>query len=101
MFLKLNPKFHDYLDKLPIAKKVKDNYRKYARWIERYGSGNPDSHKCQFEIHLAYACNLTCESCSHYSNYHFSGVLSLETAESWYQKWSCRLRPKQVTLLGG
>jgi hypothetical protein len=101
MSLKLHPRFYDYPDKPTITEKVKGNYRKYARWIERYGTGNPDSYKCEFEIHLAYACNLTCESCSHYSNHHFSGVLSLETAESWYQKWSHRLRPRKVTLLGG
>jgi organic radical activating enzyme len=86
---------------LPIPQKLKAHYRKYKRWLERYRSGNLDSHKCQFEIHLAQACNLTCDSCSHYSNYHFSGVLALETAEAWYQKWQHRLRPRKVTLLGG
>jgi len=58
-------------------------------------------HDYHFDVHLSHACNLTCESCSHFSNHHFSGLLSLETAESWYQKWSLRLRPKRVTLIGG
>src|ERR1700743_795909 len=60
-----------------------------------------EGHRYHFDVHLAHACNLTCESCSHFSNYHFSGLLSLETAESWYQEWAPRLRPTRVTLLGG
>ncbi|MDE2020464.1 MAG: radical SAM protein [Patescibacteria group bacterium] len=55
----------------------------------------------QFDVHLSHACNFTCESCSHYSNYHFSGNLPLETAEAWYQKWALRLRPFRINLLGG
>ncbi len=55
----------------------------------------------QFDVHLAHACNFTCESCSHYSNYHFAGLLSLETAESWYGQWAKRLRPFRINLLGG
>jgi organic radical activating enzyme len=57
--------------------------------------------RLELEIHLSHACNLTCDSCSHFSNYHFSGVLSLETAESWYRPWASRLRPGMFSLLGG
>lgn len=55
----------------------------------------------QLEIHVSHACNLSCESCSHYSQLHFKGNLSLETAEQWYGMWSSRLNPRRVSLLGG
>lgn len=55
----------------------------------------------KFEIHLSHACNLSCESCSHYSNYHFSGSLTLGQAEEWYLAWSPRIRPARITVLGG
>lgn len=55
----------------------------------------------QFDIHVSHACNFSCESCSHYSQYHFSGNLSLEAAESWHQRWSARPRPFRINLVGG
>jgi hypothetical protein len=53
------------------------------------------------EMHLANACNLTCESCSHYSNQGHKGVLSLEDAEAWMSAWSGRVSPRLLSLLGG
>ena len=53
------------------------------------------------EIHASHACNLACESCSHFSNHAHSGVLSLEEASEWMEPWSVRLRPKQFSILGG
>jgi len=53
------------------------------------------------ELHVAHACNLSCESCAHYSNHHHDGVLSLATAREWLSAWSMRLRPRQFSLLGG
>jgi organic radical activating enzyme len=55
----------------------------------------------QFDVHLSHACNFTCDSCSHYSNYHFSGSLSLPNAEDWYRQWSPRVEPKRINVLGG
>ncbi len=53
------------------------------------------------EIHLVHGCNLTCESCSHYSNQGHKGTLSLEEADSWMKRWSHRVRPKIFSLVGG
>lgn len=53
------------------------------------------------EIHLTHSCNLTCESCSHYSNYGHKGMLSLEEANNWMNNWNRRLRPRTFSLLGG
>jgi len=53
------------------------------------------------EIHVTHACNLRCESCSHYSNQGHQGILSLEEADAWMGLWSQRLAPKALNLLGG
>lgn len=53
------------------------------------------------EIHVAHACNLTCESCAHFSNFHHAGIVSLEEAETWMKPWSGRLQPRYFSLLGG
>lgn len=53
------------------------------------------------EIHVAHGCNLTCESCAHFSNQGHTGMLSVEQAEEWFRNWSPRLSPQQVSLLGG
>jgi radical SAM family protein len=58
-------------------------------------------HTFQLEVHIAHACNLACESCSHFSHFHFAGVLSLETAEEWYRPWHRRIAPQTFTMVGG
>ena len=53
------------------------------------------------EIHLAHGCNLSCESCSHYSNQGHKGLLSLAEADRWLTLWSQRISPATFSLLGG
>ncbi len=53
------------------------------------------------EIHVTHACNLACESCSHYANQGHKGLLDLADAERWMALWSARLRPRVFSLLGG
>ena len=53
------------------------------------------------ELHVTHACNLACESCSHYSNHGHAGNLDLSQADSWMAAWSGRLDVKQLNLLGG
>jgi hypothetical protein len=53
------------------------------------------------EIHVAHACNLACESCSHYSNHGHAGVVDLAAAERWMSPWNGRLLPAQFSLVGG
>ena len=53
------------------------------------------------ELHAANACNLTCESCSHFSNSGHKGFLKLDEAESWMQAWRGRVEPKLFRILGG
>src|SRR5262245_42354681 len=55
----------------------------------------------QLELHVAHSCNLTCESCSHYSNQGHKGLLDLATADAWLSSWSSRLAPGHFNLVGG
>ncbi len=45
----------------------------------------------QLELHVTHACNLSCESCSHYSNQGHKGMLDLAAAAAWMTQWSQRL----------
>jgi hypothetical protein len=53
------------------------------------------------EIHVAHSCNLTCESCSHYSNQGHTGILPLDEADNWMKLWNNRINPKVFSILGG
>jgi len=53
------------------------------------------------ELHVTHGCNLTCESCSHYSNQGHMGHLSLTDADAWMGAWSSRIPLKVFSLLGG
>jgi hypothetical protein len=53
------------------------------------------------EIHVAHTCNLYCSSCSHYSQHHLGGIVSLEQVQDWTLKWNSRLYPEEIMLLGG
>jgi Radical SAM superfamily/4Fe-4S single cluster domain len=55
----------------------------------------------KLEVHITHGCNLTCESCSHYSNQGHSGQLSLETFESNLKDWHTKIVPDTLTFLGG
>ena len=53
------------------------------------------------ELHLAHACNLVCDNCSHFSNYRVGGLVPYADIEAWYQLWAPRIRPELFSLLGG
>lgn len=53
------------------------------------------------EIHAAHACNLRCESCTHYSNQLHKGFVSLDDAAAWMSAWDRRLSPQTFSVLGG
>jgi hypothetical protein len=55
----------------------------------------------KLEMHLAYACNLRCEQCSHFSNYGFGEVLTLEEGSAWLGNWAARIEPVHFSFLGG
>ena len=53
------------------------------------------------DLHITHTCNLTCESCSDFTNHKLTGMLSLEDGKEWMSNWNKKLRPKQFILLGG
>lgn len=55
----------------------------------------------QVEIHLTHSCNLTCDSCGHFSNDGHSGRLTPTTFTENVLPWSDRLLPEYFLLLGG
>ncbi|UVK37084.1 radical SAM protein [Mesorhizobium sp. AR10] len=55
----------------------------------------------KLELHVAHGCNLSCESCSHYSNHAHAGTVSLEDADCWMGLWSRRVSVTRFSLLGG
>ena len=58
-------------------------------------------HVKHLELHVTHACNLTCESCSHYSNHNHHGHQSLSDADRWMAAWSSRVSVDEFHLLGG
>ena len=61
----------------------------------------PDDRMGNIEIHVSHGCNLTCDSCSHYSNHGHKGLLSIEEAQQWMKPWSHKLLPRWFSLMGG
>lgn len=53
------------------------------------------------ELHAANVCNLTCESCSHFSNNGHKGYLDLDAADEWMLAWNRRVAPSLFRILGG
>lgn len=55
----------------------------------------------RLELHVTHACNLACESCTHYSNHGHKGDLPLADAEAWLSAWGARVGADHFVLLGG
>lgn len=55
----------------------------------------------RLEMHVTHACNLACESCSHYSNHGHKGHLELTRADAWMTAWRSRITVGEFVLLGG
>ena len=53
------------------------------------------------EIHVAHACNLACESCSHYSDHGHKGIVPIGEADRWMSQWSGRISLGTFSLVGG
>lgn len=53
------------------------------------------------EIHASYACNLTCKSCSHFSDQRIGKNVSFEEIADQMMQWSGRIQPKVFSILGG
>src|SRR5215475_2991668 len=72
----------------------------FVRSLLRRRQSAPRAIK-RLELHVTHACNLTCDSCSHYSNHNHHGQLELAEADRWMGLWSHRLAVRELHLLGG
>jgi hypothetical protein len=53
------------------------------------------------EWHVTHSCNFTCQGCGHFTNTGYKEDISIQTLKSWYLLWNKKLRPKQLSMLGG
>jgi uncharacterized Fe-S cluster-containing radical SAM superfamily protein len=53
------------------------------------------------EYHCTHACNLSCQSCSHYSNHHHGSFVPLEQADREMKLWNNDIHPLRFSILGG
>lgn len=53
------------------------------------------------EMHAWHGCNLSCDSCSHYSSVGLHGGPTPDECREWMDSWSARLVPAQFSILGG
>jgi hypothetical protein len=53
------------------------------------------------EYHCTHACNLSCQSCSHYSNHHHGSHIPVEKASEEMMLWNQSIVPRRFSILGG
>lgn len=55
----------------------------------------------KLEIHVSNYCNLSCTSCSHYSNFKHSGLITNDQLDADLFSWHDKINPKSFRMLGG
>ena len=55
----------------------------------------------RLEFYITNVCNLTCNGCNRYNNYHFKGWQSWDEAEPILTEWSKKIAIKHPVILGG
>lgn len=53
------------------------------------------------EWHVTHSCNFTCQGCGHYTNDGYRENITLQTLREWYLLWNKRIRPRELSMLGG
>lgn len=53
------------------------------------------------EWHVTHSCNFTCQGCGHYTNDGYREDITLDTLRDWYLLWNKRIRPQELSMLGG
>lgn len=58
--------------------------------------------QCDYlEIPVALGCNLSCDNCSHFSNYKHKGILTIDECDTVTNTWSNKINPTKINILGG
>lgn len=55
----------------------------------------------RLEFYITNVCNLTCNGCNRYNNYHFKGWQSWDEAEPILEQWSKKIAIRHPVILGG
>lgn len=53
------------------------------------------------EWHVTHSCNFTCQGCGHFTNDGYRQNFSLDTLREWYLCWNKKIRPLELSMLGG
>lgn len=53
------------------------------------------------EWHVTHSCNFTCQGCGHYTNDGYKEDITIDTLKEWYLLWNKRIRPRELSILGG
>lgn len=53
------------------------------------------------EWHLTHSCNFTCQGCGHFTNDGYRRDFSVDELKSWYLPWVDKIRPRELSMLGG
>lgn len=53
------------------------------------------------EWHVTHSCNFTCQGCGHFTNDGYRQNFTIDTLKEWYLFWNKRIRPKELSMLGG
>lgn len=55
----------------------------------------------KLDIHITHNCNLTCDSCSDFTNAGLNWMITKDEFVSWTKNWNERITPDQLEILGG
>ena len=50
---------------------------------------------------MTHSCNFTCQGCGHYTNDGYKEDITIDTLKEWYLLWNKRIRPRELSILGG
>lgn len=53
------------------------------------------------EWHITHACNFMCNGCGHFTDDSYQEIITTEDLKKWYLSWNKKIRPKEVSILGG
>lgn len=53
------------------------------------------------EWHIPHSCNLSRESCIHFTNHGHNEKISIDELKNWYSLWNKRISSQRMVILGG
>ena len=62
---------------------------------------DPRMYVPNIEVYITNVCNIACNNCNRYNNYHFAGHQLWKDYEEAYTAWSKKIRLQKITIMGG